>query len=80
MPQTNIYYPYNNFKNNPSAGSSQYVLNRHGKNYTSNNITLPNVPMTFIKNNNRYYKSHTSVGRVGQSSQGGNLNAIKRRV
>ena len=80
MFQTNIYYPYNNFNNNPSAGSSQFVLRRHGKSYNSNNIFLPNVPMTFIKSNNRYYTPHSAVGRVGQSSQGGNLNAIRRRV
>jgi hypothetical protein len=79
MVQTNIYYPYNNLKNNPSAGSSNFVLRRHGKKYNST-IFLQNISMTFIKNNNKYYKSHTAVGRVGQSSQGGNLNAIKRRV
>ena len=80
MPQTNIYYPYNNFNNNPSAGSSQFVLRRYGKSYNSNNIFLPNVPMTFIKSNNRYYTPHSAVGRVGQSSQGGNLNAIRQRI
>ncbi|MHA2399357.1 MAG: hypothetical protein ACXADU_10780 [Promethearchaeota archaeon] len=80
MTNTNKYYPYNNFNNNPSAGSSQFVLRRYGRSYNSSNIFLPNVPMTFIKSNNRYYNTHTAIGRVGQSSQAGNLNAIRRRV
>ena len=78
MTNTNIYYPYNNFNNNPSAGSSQFVIRRYGR--TNNSTFLPNLPMTFIKSNNHYYNPHTAIGRVGQSSQAGNLNAVRRRV
>jgi hypothetical protein len=85
MTQTNIFYPHNNFSNNPSAGSSQFVLRRYGRNYNNQIINgqrngLPNIRMNFIKSNNWYYKSHTAYGRVGQSSQAGNLNALRRRV
>ena len=46
----------------------------------SPSIFLKSVPMTFIKSNNKYYKPHTAIGRVGASSQAGNLRAIKRRT
>lgn len=78
MTNTNIYYPYNNFNNNHSAGSSQFIVRRYGR--TNNSTFLPNLPMTFIKSNNHYYNPHTARGRVGQSSQAGNLNAVRRRV
>jgi len=38
------------------------------------------VPMTFIKSNNKYYKPHTAIGRVGASCQAGNLRAVRRRT
>ena len=85
MPNTNKYYPFNNIINNPSGGSNQFVIRRYGRSYNNQIINgqrngLPNIRMNFIKSNNWYYKSHTAVGRVGQSSQAGNLNAIRRRV
>jgi len=80
MSNTNIYYPYNNFANNSSAGSSQFVIKKWGRNYNKTNTFLPNVSMTFIKSNNWYYTPHTARGRVGQSCQAGNLNAVRRRV
>jgi hypothetical protein len=80
MTNTNIYYPYNNFVNNPSAGHNQFVLRRYGRDYKPSNTFLPYVPMTFIKNNNFYYNPHTARGRVGQSSQTAVLNAVRRRV
>lgn len=46
----------------------------------SSSIFLKSVPMTFIKSNNKYYKPHTAIGRVGASCQSGNLRAVRRRT
>jgi hypothetical protein len=46
----------------------------------SSSIFLKSVPMTFIKSNNKYYKPHTAIGRVGASCQAGNLKAVRRRT
>jgi len=62
---------------------SQFVLTRYGRIYKPNGLSsvlLPNIPMTFIKNNNHYYNPHSARGRVGASCQAGNLNAVRRRV
>mgnify|MGYP006101345009 CR=1 FL=1 len=67
------------FTNNPSAGGSQFVVRRYGRSYNSSNIYLPNVPMTFIKNNNHYSNKNSARGMVGASSRAGNLNAIRKR-
>lgn len=45
-----------------------------------NTIFLKNVPMTFIKSNNKYYTPHTAYGQVGASCQAGNLRAVRRRT
>jgi hypothetical protein len=63
---------------------SQFVISRkNGKSYQPHGLSsifLPNIPMTFIKSNNWYYKSHTASGRVGASCQAGNVRAVKRRT
>lgn len=50
---------------------SQFVISRKsGKSYKPNGLSpvfLPNIPMTFIKSNDWYYKPHTASGRVGAS-------------
>jgi len=62
----------------------QFVISRKsGKSYQPNGLSpvfLPNIPMTFIKSNDWYYKPHTASGRVGASCRAGNLSAIKRRT
>jgi hypothetical protein len=68
------------FTNTHTYSNNQFVIRRYGRSYNSTNIFLQNIPMTFIKSNNRYYNPHTARGMVGTSSQGGNLNAIRRRV
>lgn len=61
-----------------------FVISRKsGKSYQPNGLSpvfLPNIPMTFIKSNNWYYKPHTASGHVGASCQAGNSRAVKRRT
>jgi hypothetical protein len=61
----------------------QFTITNYGRSYKPNGdsqVRLPNMRMTFIKSNNKYYNPHTANGRVGSSCQSGNLRAIKRRT